>query len=526
MADLDPNLRAQAAAPGNPSRGRLLHAVGFGAMALLTVWLTLDAPGLVWDETIYMGFAKEYIDWFQHWGSGAFTPEAIEWAWGKGQVHPPLGKLGLALGIKLFHPTFPNCPELDVRAIRLASACWFALLTGVAFWWMAKAFGECAGALSALALMLTPRLFGHAHFGTLDMPMAALWFVAVALFSQVGRSRVWVWAAAIALAAAGLTKINAAFIPLVLVPYAVWRLRRRAVVPIIVLCVVPLLAFFALWPHMWVDTWQHLWHYVTDKASRMHVEAYYGGRAFAKSSPAWHYPLVLTLVTVPLPFLAAAAFASIRGLKRRDPTIVLLVANASLVLGVACLPFVPKYDGVRLFLPAFPFVACLAGVGLSAALAWVRSHAASRRWLPWAVGACLFGPAAAEVVHLHPFQLSYYNEAVGFLAGAGGLGFEPTYWGDTLAKDTVEFLNRTCAPGDKVAFFPVGSYVPSTHQNVTMDLRPDVQIVDYESREWRYLVLVSRYGKFDDHAWSIHRGHEPVFSVKRWGVKLCSVYRE
>ena len=526
MVDPDPNLRAQAAASGNPSRRRLLHAVGFGALALLIVWLTLDAPGLVWDETIYMGFARRYIDWFQHWGRGAFTTETIEWAWGKGQVHPPLGKLGLALGIKLFHPTFPNCPELDVRAIRLASACWFALLTGMAFWWMATAFGECAGALSSLAMILMPRLFGHAHFGTLDMPMTALWFVAVALFSQVGRSRGWVWAAAIALGAAGLTKINAAFIPLVLAPYAVWRLRRKAVVPLVILAVVPLVMFLALWPHLWVDTWQHLRQYVTDKASRMHVEAYYGGRAFTDSSPPWHYPLVLTLATVPVPFLAAAAFASIRGLKRRDPAIVLLVANAALVLGVACLAFVPKYDGVRLFLPAFPFVACLAGVGLSAFVGWLRSRMPRRAWLAWLVGLCVLASPAAEVVHLHPFQLSYYNEAVGFLSGAEALGFEPTYWGDTLASETVGFLNRTCVPGEKVAFFPVGSYVPSTHQNVTKDLRPDVQIVDYESGQWRWLVLVSRYGKFDELAWATHRRQEPVFSVKRWGVELCSVYRK
>jgi len=497
---------------------RGLQAFLCGLLAFLLVWLTLDDPGLVWDEAIYLGFAGRYIEWFRHWGEGAFSRDVIELVWGKGQVHPPLGKLGLAAGITLFHPTFPLCPELDLRAIRIASAGYFGLMTGVAFWWMAAAFGTRAGALAALAIVLTPRLFAHAHFGTLEMPMTALWFVTVALVAQIERSRKWLWPAAVALGLAGLTKINAGFIPFVLVPYLVWRLRRKSVVPLVALAVIPTLMFFLLWPHLWVAPWRHLCGYISDKANRMHIEGYYLGRAFTESSPPWHYPLMLTLVTVPLPFLAAAVFATVRGVRRWDPTVVLLAANAGLVLAVAGLPFVPRYDGVRLFLPAFPFLACLAGLGLDHLLRRLRQRTA------WIVCACLFALPGAEMVHLHPFQLSYYNGATGFLAGAETMGFEPTYWWDTFSVETAQFLNRTCKPGVRVAFHPVDAYVPRTYRNVTRTLRSDLEIADFEAGNWDYLVLVSRYGKFDEATWGIYREQEPLFSVGRWGVELCSVY--
>lgn len=503
-------------------RSRLLRALACGLCALLVVWLTLDDPGLVWDETIYMGFGQLYLAWFDHLGHGALTTEAIEMAWGKGQVHPPLGKLGLALGIRIFHPTFPNVPALDLRSIRLASAFYFALLTGFGYWWMAAAFGPRAGLMTALVMVLTPRLFAHAHFGALDMPMAALWFVAVALFAQVERAPACAWWAAVVLGAAGLTKINAGFIPAVLVPYAVWRLRRKAVTPIAAVVIVPTAMFFLLWPHMWIAPWSNLVSYISDKASRMHVEAYYLGRAWTTCSPAWHYPIVMALVTVPVPFLAAAGAAAVRGLRRRDPTVVLLGANAGLVLLVACLPFVPKYDGVRLFLPLLPFVVCLAGRGLSDLFGYMQRRS---RPAAWAVIVALFALPASELVLLHPYELSYYNAAVGGLRGAAALGFEPTYWGDAASSEVMDWLDRHCERAAKVAFFPVGSFVPSTHQRVLKDLRSDLRLVDYESGDWTYLVLVSRYGKWDDAARETQRGQRPVFSVRRRGVTLCAVYR-
>ncbi len=498
-------------------------ACGVGAFAL--VFATLDAPGVTWDESIYLGFANQYLLWFQHWGDGAFQRAALEHAWGKGQVHPPWGKLGIAAGVKLFHPRWPWAERLNLRAIRLASAIYFGLMTAAAFWWIAGEFGPRAGALAAAGIVTAPRLFGHAHFAALDTPMTALWFVTAALFAQIEKRRAWMWPAAAALGLAGLTKINAGFIPIALAPYAFWRMGRKALLPLAVMAAVSCVMFFALWPHMWTAPWDHLVGYVRDKASRMHIEAYYLGRAYTRSSPPWHYPLVMTLAATPLPTLFGAAVAVGAAARRRHPHLVLLAANAGVVLFVACLPFVPKYDGVRLFLPAFPFLACLGGVGLD-----MTVRALQHRWptRPKLVAVAVVVAAllpAAESAHLHPFQLSYYNAAVGFLRGADALGFEPTYWGDSLNRETLDFLNRECPPRAKVAFFPVGSKVPVQLQELFMDLRSDLRIVDYESDDWDYLALVSRYGKFDARAWRLLRSERPVFAVKRWGVQLCGVYR-
>ena len=81
----------------------------------------------------------------------------------------------------------------------------------------------------------------------------------------------------------------------------------------------------------------------------------------------------------------------------------------------------PAHDGVRLFLPTFFFLAAFAGWGtvwLADGLARLSGVPAAP-WLrrrPWP--ALVLGPAAWQLVKIHPFELSYYNELIGGPRGA------------------------------------------------------------------------------------------------------------
>ena len=79
----------------------------------------------------------------------------------------------------------------------------------------------------------------------------------------------------------------------------------------------------------------------------------------------------------------------------------------------------PAHDGVRLFLPAFFFLAAFAGWGavwsadLLARLVRVRAGL-----LRLAVSGVVIGSAAVALVGIHPYELSYYNELIGGPRGA------------------------------------------------------------------------------------------------------------
>jgi len=355
--------------------------------------------------------------------------------------------------------------------------------------------------------------------------MTSLWFLAVCLACEIERSPRIVWPAAIALGAAGLTKVNAGAIPIVIVPYLAWRLRRKAIRPVVILGVVSLAMLFAFWPPLWVAPWQFLSEYFADKVGRHSAATHFLGTTFDKSNLPWYYPLFMTAATVPTVFLIAAGCGAVRGLRRARPVVVLLVANAALMLGLACSPLAPKYDGVRLFLPAMPFIGCLAGIGLSWFTVWLRRRLRGRRQLSWLVLAAIFALPVGEMAHLHPHYISYFSEAVGWLPGAHALGLEPTYWGDTITTPTLDYLNRHAPPKSRVAFVPVGTHLPRVRRQSLKDMRADFAIVDHRLGTWDYLVLVPRYGLFDADTWRVHRQSRPVFEVRRWGVTLCAVYR-
>ncbi|MFO0949874.1 MAG: hypothetical protein U0835_01720 [Isosphaeraceae bacterium] len=110
---------------------------------------------------------------------------------------------------------------------------------------------------------------------------------------------------------------------------------------------------------------------------------------------------------------------------------------------------------MRLFLPTFVFLAAFAGWGaVWAADGLTRLFRACRAWPARAFAAALvLVPSTYQLVKVHPFELSYYNELVGGPRGAWGSGnFELTYWYDAFNRQTLEELNAKFPPGAEVEF--------------------------------------------------------------------------
>lgn len=525
---------AAALSPVSPapvcSRPRWWLAAPLGVIAFLAVALTARDPGLTWDEAIYCGRAAHYLNWFQDLSAASFGPEAVAWTW-SAHDHPPLGCLWIAGAFVLFGPF---CDMLT--AARLGAAVLFGLTLAVIFLWAAARRGDRAGLLASALFLLMPRVFAHAHFANLEMLTLLLWLLTVAAFERGIENRVWSVLCGIFFGLALLAKVNGVFLPLVLVPWGLLFHGRRALRNIGCMALLGPALFFLGWPVLWHFPVTGLEAYLLDKTRRMVIPVQYLGRLYRDRFAPWHYPCVMLLATTPLPILVGAAAgtaAAVRRLCARWRA----AAGDALLLGAGAFPLlllaqpgVPKYDGIRLLLPALPFLAMFAADGLLDT--WDRCRAAAgpgqppRRW-PAAAAALLGLWLLLPVCLFHPHQMAYYGELTGGPAGARRLGLETTYWGDTLDRRALAFLNQHVPADGAVALVAAGEFVWESYV-LLGEVRRDIRLVPFQAGGWDYLVVIPRQGLWDEqvHAWVATR--EPVWSHRLpapgW-VPVCLIYR-
>jgi 4-amino-4-deoxy-L-arabinose transferase-like glycosyltransferase len=536
---MNPSASASEQAPAYPSPAAELRtgtrrlAVLLGALAFFAVALTARGPGLTWDEAIYFGRAAHYLDWFRELSPESFGAEAIAWTW-SARDHPPLGCLWIAGAFALFGPYGGM-----ITAARLGAAVLFGLTVATVFLWSAARRGERNGLLAAGLFLLMPRVFAHAHFANLEMLTLLLWLLTVAAFERGIDSRPWSVLCGVFFGLALLTKINGAFLPVVLVPWGLLFHGRKALRNLLCMALIGPALFFLGWPLLWHFPVSGVKTYLFDKTRRMLIPVCYLGTTYRERFAPWHYPLVMLLATTPLPILAGAAAGIVAALRRLRSRwrgaagdALLLWAFAFPVLLLA-LPGVPKYDGIRLMLPAMPFLAILAAEGLLRAWRVGRGPPAPggtpghRRALAAAAAALLGLWLLLPLFLLHPYQLAYYGELAGGPAGARRLGLETTYWGDTFDRKALRFLNENVPPDGAVALVGVGEFVWESYV-LLGEARGDIRRVDFAAGAWDCLVVIPRQGLWDEQVRAWVASREPVWSTRLPGpgrVPVCLIYR-
>jgi hypothetical protein len=202
-----------------------------------------------------------------------------------------------------------------------------------------------------------------------------------------------------------------------------------------------------------------------------------------------------------------------------------LIMNAGFILFSASMPGVPKYDGVRLFLPLFPFIACLAGLGLRRLWGWLVERLRSNSRVAALFG-CYFAWLVVGLAWMHPFYLSYYGGAVGGAYGAHRVfKLESTYWAEVVDEAVIDVILTETPEGGIFAIYP--------HERFALDLlvpqilkeRPDIQERHFDEGTWDLAVLNCRQGMFTEQAWNLYREGTPIFAHRRQGVPLCLVFK-
>lgn len=467
--------------------------------------------------------------------------------------HPPLGRIWLGawhdLTFALFRPRDPAGFGVTAcaRAGSAAAFAWTVFLVGL---FAGRWYGRLAGWYAAAAYAVMPRIFAHAHLAALESSLN-LTFAATLLYlgdrwgtlspRAHGRLVRTAVIGGLLFGLALLTKLQAILIPIPVTLWALWRFRLRALLPLAVFVMVGIGLFLLGWPWLWIDPERHVSEYLGRGVERATVYCFYLGTRFADVDVPCHYPFVLFGVTVPVGLHGLALAGCLRsagtaasdeqvvGVAAGRPRSVLLTLSVASVLAFFAVPGLANYDGERLFLTVFPLWGVLAGSGAH----WLMERLAQRtsRRVAASLVACFVLLQGYGVFAMHPCQLSYYNLLVGGLRGADRLGFERTYWGDSITRPLLEQLVAEAPRGATVDVAPVLTSAALQLEDLRQQspqLRVhEVRLRAYDDPHRRHVRYVLVFRRRADPWHSLEPAPQRsrlLAETRRQGVQLAALY--
>ncbi|MHC4405955.1 MAG: ArnT family glycosyltransferase [Planctomycetota bacterium] len=436
----------------------------------------------------------------------------------------------------LFDPAPDDPLAVSVVAGRFAGALAFGMLVLIVGLWTTRAEGPVAGCVAAAAVVLVPRMFAHGHLAGLDTFTALLFVAAVLAVAEADArgGRLWHYAAAgFVFGLAMLTRLHGLLLVPPVIAWLFWRLRGRALLPLVVWGGTGLATLFAGWPWLWLAPIERLMSFVGTSTDRQPLHVFYAGQVWEDRLAPWHYPIVMFVVTLPLGLLLLGGIGmwAKRRAHRDAPGYLLVFGTLLFVLLVFSWPAAPVYDGVRLFLMVFPLWAVSVGVGAKTLVEWPAWRGRPAR-LRLAVVGLLVVLQGLGVALYHPCQLSHYSLLVGGLWGAEKLGFEVTYWGDAVVEPLLDQATRL-SPGAPILFGPnlarsqvYGVWIssPSLIRKEQMERR--VPLVGWDANEpeaaakCRYAILYHRRADLDGIPPHLQAA-EPLDEHRKQGVWLA-----
>jgi 4-amino-4-deoxy-L-arabinose transferase-like glycosyltransferase len=418
-------------------------------------------------------------------------------------------------------------------AMRLIGPFFTAMLVFamVLFGWFT--LHPAAGILAPLLFLSTPRWFFHAHMAAFDMPVVAMIFIVAAAFWRSLEKPSWAWWTALLWGLALLTKHNAFFLPFPLITFwlLAWRsemegeIRRWSLprliasglsvmlimllgrhqpiaaallallvawsilhvrirlprIPLAFLLMPPigLAMLFLLWPALWIDPFESLGSYIGFHLHHEHYMQYYFGEIQQMPPFPVSFPLVMTLLTVPLLTMVVIMtgtldlatptlrkwLAFLRKEKRPECSPrramlsrvgLFLTILTVFPIALIALPSTPIFGGVKHWMTAMPFACLIGGWGIWQLSSFISTNLAPgntlvRTIVPTLLGIAILAPATWSTAHSVRAGNAHYNELAGGVPGAADSRMTRLYWGYTSAL-ALEELNRRVKPHAKVWF--------------------------------------------------------------------------
>ncbi len=554
------------------------HALGGISAATYVGILIVTARtlGFARDESFYFSAGQSYAHWIEllmHDSARALDKSVVDGVWGQNHEHPSLMKILFGLSNLYFHEKWELFKDAST-AFRFPGMVMSGMAVWVTYLFGARVFSRRAGFVAAVLLATMPQLFYNAHLACFDAPIMAMWLLAVYIYYRSVQEGGLGWAIAFGIVY-GLTldtKHNAWILPLVFIPHAFWVQRfaiaknlklGRLVIPtnLVTMAVLGPLVLYALWPWLWSDTITRIQEWVEFHTHHVYYNMEFLGKNYYEPpSPPGYMPL-LVIATVPgitmllffigifdrlraLVLRFAASFkkenaqpGASRAEDARKPARhaeadVLIFLAFSAPLAVFLLPATPIFGGTKHWLPAYPFLAMLAGHGFD--LAAAKADVAFRKVRSWNADkieiahaimmALVFVAPIAETAHSHPFGIGAYVPTVGGFAGGADLGLNRQFWGYTT-QSVGPWLEKN-APRNARVFIHDTTGDAWNRMEAEGRIRGDLRAAGSPGDADFALVQHELHmNEVDDQIWVAYGHTSPAYVLTQDGVPFVSVYR-
>lgn len=500
----------------------ILTLVLLGVFLIVNLY-TVSDYGISWDEPVQQVVGEANLDYI----SSSSDPMLLE---GDLIYYGPFYETLNRFTAKVLDIFFqvPYIPAHHVLGVFFSTLGLLFL-----FLFARKMFSEKIAFASVFFMMFFPLFIAHLHYNTKDIPLLVLTIIALyfmyrafsekkfglAVFGGMGTGF------ALATKIHGLLLFPIFFLPYLL--YLFWdvRLLRQGKMFILkefklFLVYISSTVFFLFlaWPRLFVQPllfFQTIYYFLHH--SWAGYVLYFGTSYYVRTLP-WHYaPVMLALVTpifILLCFFIGFFFISKKLFQKEKRFAFALVLSWFLIpLLVEMKPGTIIYDGIRHFFFIVPAYLIICSFGIWWIIEKVQSFLP--RWknlvsfiLFFSLGLFMI----IQIVPLHPYEGSYYNEAVRFFIPEHiEKYFEIETWA-TSYQEGIEWLQNNAEYGSGVCV-PLAAHLP--------DFYPNPLALKYACKqgEGKYIMLMTRTREDPVLPYTL------LYKVNRYNSDLLYIYQ-
>ncbi len=551
-----------------PETIRAIEVILLGFSILLILVRYGPGFGPYWDSWLFYNRAKPFSDWLASWWRWDKVPPLyeVDKYFPDAHRHPPFMEIGGGFCNALFAPILG-----ELGSCRLFVEFFTTLWLCSMYVYLRTRVNRMAAILGVLLFFGCPRFLVHGvRFGT-DGLIAALYGLSILAFTRWHWDPNTVYLVFALLVASFLTKIQGLYLIPLFLAWILWSSYRIIVEKGLSARVSPkeelsrafrlvlkaLGIAILLWPALWrriPDGVLDYYHFIADQVQ---IAVLYFGKRYAEGTPPpASYPWGFTLVALPLALLIPVLVRAVRMLVLGIDSLLVLMGQPGIfekkpeprswgkeepLLWVAMLfplwissrPEVPKFDGIRLLLPAYYPMVILAAVEIIEWWEWMMIRVPRYLWgfAEYVAFACLGYIVLLPSISIYPLSLCYYSPLIGGVYGAKTRGFDLDYLGVSM-----HLLNPTLAmvakPGDVLLLRGGNALVynkgPEGWTPIPEGVQAGRMAIDQVLLTVPGTIYAYIGSRFSDETWEdrrILKECPPLAEVSYGGVRIFSLHR-
>lgn len=519
----------------------------------LFAFFTIGDYGINWDEPVHFMRGQAYLNFFltgkteypEDLGSRPSQFQnrsySTEYLLNQDSGHPPANGILAALLNIIFYQKL-NVLD-DVQSYHLFNILVGSLLVLVVALFAFESFGFFTALVAALSLGMYPLFFSETHFNIKDPAEAAFFGLTLYAFYKAVNSWNWKW---LVLSAIGFglglgTKFNMLFLPLIAVPYLVFKifildkskvkLDKRFIQAALFYPVIVFTIFVGSWPYLWGDPVNNFlkiidYYKVIGTGFNYQVANFYLPYGFNS------YPIRWIIYTTP-PYILLLTFAglisSIFNFKKAGGVVVLWLLWLFVPIMRVTVPSSSIYGGVRQIMEYIPALALISGLGANSLRELLlKKVPGMNKTLLTIILLIGFVHIFLTLFKIHPNENVYFNQMIGGLSGAKEKDMPS--WGNSYGNaylQGIKWMNANSEKNSRLAL------VQGTGQNIVRtELRDDI---DFNNTHWsginrggEYLMELTYQGSelAYPYVWDyLKKFLDPVFEVEIDGVAILKLWK-